>query len=65
MESVRLERTKLRCPGPRSTEGKSSLRLAAPVLNLPRTEWQPAGNSQPGAKMPQKPGFSKVKKDLF
>lgn len=48
LESVSLERTKLRSPGPRSTEAKSPLRLAATVLNLPRTEWQPAGNAQPG-----------------
>lgn len=48
LESVSLERTKLRSPGPRSTEAKSSLRLAATLLNLPRTEWQPAGNAQPG-----------------
>lgn len=65
MESVSLQGTKLRSLGPRSTEVKFSERLAATVLNLPRTDWQPAGNAQPGAKMPQKPGFSRAKQDLF
>lgn len=65
LESVSLEGTKLRSPGPGSTEVKFSLRLAATVLNVPRTDWQPAGNAQPGAKMPQKPGFSTAKQDLY